>query len=208
MNVKLPWWFFLTLTLALLGGSLYAGYYMGTRGSDDTIQNIREQAAVDSVVWDSVRTALNDSVDFYRDSITGIEGKIDTVRIRVPVAVDAARTAGANLQEHLEAQGDTAGLRLYHGEEAADSVVLALRVSEVNLLSAEVGALRDQVRVQGLIITEQDSMLVRLRANLALALDEADRQYRIANPPFTVKLWRDGWKFAVGAAGGYLIGKA
>jgi hypothetical protein len=208
MNVKLPWWFFLTLTLVLLGGSLYAGYYMGTRGSDDTIQTIRERAAADSAVWDSVRTVYDDSLSALEALNDSIRQDVDTVRIRIPVAVDRSIVAGANLQEHLEAQGDTAGLRLYGEEEEADSIVLALRISENDLLVRSMAVMQQRVNMQAQIISTQDSVLVKLYADLAEALDEGDRLYRVANPPFMVKLWRDGWKFGAGVLGGYLLGKA
>jgi hypothetical protein len=172
MNVKLPWWFFLTLTLVLLGGSLYAGYYMGTRGSDDTIQTIRERAAADSAVWDSVRTVYDDSLSALEALNDSIRQDVDTVRIRIPVAVDRSIVAGANLQEHLEAQGDTAGLRLYGEEEEADSIVLALRISENDLLVRSMAVMQQRVNMQAQIISTQDSVLVKLYADLAEALDE------------------------------------
>jgi hypothetical protein len=191
MSFKLPAWLVITVILAAFGGSVGFGYWLAVRGGSEVIQELRERAATDSVALDSVRAVLVDSIASLADSVARIESRVDTVRTRIPVAVQRAARAGETLAQHLTAQGDTAGLRLLNEQEEATTAVLALRVQESELLRAEVAVLGRQLALKDRIITEQDRAIAQLRADLAIALDEGDRLHSVAHPPLAVKLFRD-----------------
>jgi hypothetical protein len=139
------------------------------------------------------------------DSAGRIRERVRTVRVEVPVAVARAEAAGATLEEHLTELSDTAGLRLYGEAEQAVRGTLALRDQEVRLLNNEILLLNAQLAVKDTIIVQQDAALARVRRDLAEAL--AAGEVCCAEPPFTVKLLTDGWKFAAGVLGGYAIAK-
>lgn len=207
MNFKLPSWLVLAAVIVVISGSIGLGYWWGTHGSDDRIAEIRGDVVADSVRFDSVRATLEDSLAVLADSMATLGGRVDTiVRVVRPATQRHAEQTGETLTQHLSARQDTAGLRLYALEEAADEEVVLSYEREVTGLRAQLVVMDERLRLTESIVTEQDTTLARLRRAFAEMQGEAERWQRKANPPFHVRLLKDGWKFAAGVGLGYLAG--
>lgn len=206
MKVGSAFWI---LLIVLLAGAVGLGYYLGTHGSDGRIADIRGEIARDSIRSDSVRAVLEDSLAALADSVDRVKVRVDTiVRVVRPAARRHAEEAAATLREHLTAKQDTIGLELYALEEAADEEVVLTYEREVTGLRAQLHVMDERLRLTEAVVEEQDSLIVRLRQNVAAMQAEAERWYRSAHPPLSVRILNDGWKFVAGATAGYLIGKA
>ena len=209
MNFKLPGWLVGLGLLGLVGIGTGLGYWWGTHGTGERITEIAGQAARDSVRSDSVRALLEDSLAVLSDSMAHLGRGVDTiVRVVRSAAQRHAERTGESLTDHLTARNDTAGLRLYAEEEAADQEVVLSYEREVSGLRSQLLIMDERLRLTEAIVIEQDTTLARLRRAFAEMQSEAELWQRKANPPFHVRLLKDGWKFVAGATAGYLIGKA
>ncbi len=154
---------------------------------------------------DSLRAELEDSLIASRqraDSLAVIRQQVRTRYVRVEAQRD--RTA-ADIRDYLA--GDTVGLRLVDALISVQAEQIALMAEEQRLTELQLAEALAREATQTRIIVQQDSSIVALRTINAELQAEAQRWFRKANPPFTVRLLKDGWKFAAGAGLGYVIAR-
>jgi hypothetical protein len=165
MNIKLPMWFNAAVVAVTLAGCVGLGWWWRGERAEGEIAVAREAAVADSVAFDSL---LASTVAFYDDSLAVMEAAVETVTVRIPVAVQAERKAAATLVGYLSANEDTIGLRLFGEDEAADSSLLSLMEASYDARLA----LKDvEIAKRDSIIRNYDAALINVRSDLADALE-------------------------------------
>lgn len=166
-----------------------------------------EDAALDSIAYlaeQLVERAVRERE--LRDSIAAAEPEIRYIEVEADAADAAAEATATNLREHLEAREDSVGLVLWQEDATARAVKDSVHVEQ---LGARDRLIAQQRQLIGLLEADKEDLAGQVEHYRSLAgtwKAEAEQWYREANPPFAVRLFKDGWKVAAGVAGGYLIG--
>jgi chromosome segregation ATPase len=202
--MRVPWWL---LVVAFLLGS--AGtYWWLSRASEEQFREMRAeaQALERQIAWgDSVRAELDamlEASQFREDSLKEVKQRVEVRIIRAEAKRD---TAVADLTEYLA--DDPFGTNLLQNLLTAFDEQLAAEAEKTHVTELELAEARAQGQIKDRIIGERDSLVARYQVLYPKALAEAERWHRKANPPFTVRLLRDGWKVAAGVGLGYLLGR-
>ena len=194
-------WLVAILVAFLLGGAVSWHYF--TRGHDDEIERIQADADRAIAAAYKARAIAEDSARFWADSAARI--RIDTVVIHE--AAEAVERTGDTLEDYLVTGTDTVALRLWREHRLADIHLAELWELERESWTEQVAALSEVIRQKDSIIFVQDAELAAVNRAFASMRAEAERYRAKANPPFHVKLLRDGWKVAAGVGLGYLIAR-
>jgi hypothetical protein len=180
----------LVALLAVAGLASLATWDWMSRASANALAELRTENATLNAYHDSVVTTLH-------DSIASIRQYRDTVIIERVIEAEArADTTATRLQDYLA--GDSIGTALLASHLEADSL-------EREAHETEKASLRQELLLANQVIFRQDSTITELRVLCDKAMAEAETWYRRANPPFHIRLLKDGWKFAAGVGLGYLI---
>jgi hypothetical protein len=170
--------------VGLVVGSASAWLYV-TRGHDGEIESIEQRARADSARSDSL---IADVRAAYQDTIAAAEAAVETLTVRVPVAVARVDTTGATLIEHLTLREDTAGVRMFNEHIAAEHSLRDILFAQFD---ARLRVKNLQIAERDRIVAIQDSTIVNLRRDLTAALDEARRWRTKANPPLSIRVASD-----------------
>lgn len=202
-----------SVTALLLFAGFAVGWYWSSHSDDEAVRAVEDANAAlrDTLaVRDSIRAALDDSMLILRREAATADSAARAARSAWLATKQRAGRTGETLEDHLRARQDSRGLALLDQHQQADRDREFSAANAILHQGRQIAALQNQVSVQALIIAAQDSSIMglvrRLNATQSELTAEVERLNKRLNPPFAVRLLRDGWKVAVGVAGGYALG--
>ena len=199
----------LAVVISLAVG-LVGGWWFTTHRRAGSIVELEQQVGAwktDYETWLEERAELEAFIATLDDSIGTLKAEQTEVEETITRADPVRVAAGATIEEHLDAVGDTAGLRLYGEFAVAVENGLTARDLLIASLRTEVSVWFVKDSLNAIIKVEQDTLLVRAQRGLTDALDEAKLWEAKANPPLAIRIIKKAAPVATFVTG-VMLGRA